>query len=534
MHRTHRKPVNLTASAPIHDHENGRRRAPTHPMRFWITLLLAAPSLLSQSAVKPDPLGRDNPRSSVTNFLEACQDRDYAKAAQYLDLSSVPQSLRAQRGPELARQLDAVLNTDPHFSVFRLSREQQGGLSDDSGAARITIATAMEGVKPAPIDLARVAPAPGATPVWLFSAETVFEAPKLTVSSGTSAIERRLPPFLSTIQILETPLWKWIALLLGALLLTAISRQFDRLTAVVVRAAADRLHLGGHVAWVQAMLGPVRVFICLLLFRVGLEAIGPSAITRLYVGRFAGALLVWSIAWCFTRLAGLMFARAEDRMDEGRRFASRSVLHLGRRTVNTTIVILAILLVLGNWGYNTSTLIAGLGVGGIAIALAAQQTISNVFGGVSVIADHPIRVGEYGKFGDLLGTLEDIGLRSTRIRTLNRTIVSVPNSTLAGYNLENYASRDKILFNPTLSIKRGVPEDRIRTLIENLGKMLTEHKELELVPTPVRIVGIAGGGVNVEIFCYVLVRDINRFYTIQGDLYLAIDQVLSAAQVELA
>ena len=228
MHRTHRKPVNLTASAPIHDHENGRRRAPTHPMRFWITLLLAAPPLLSQSAIKPDPLGRDNPRSSVTNFLEACQDRDYAKAAQYLDLSSVPQSLRAQRGPELARQLDAVLNTDPHFSVFRLSRDQQGGLSDDSAAARITIATAMEGVKPAPIDLARVAPAPGATPVWLFSAETVFEAPKLTVSSATSAIERRLPPFLSTIQILETPLWKWIALLLGALLLTAISRQFDR------------------------------------------------------------------------------------------------------------------------------------------------------------------------------------------------------------------------------------------------------------------------------------------------------------------
>jgi MscS family membrane protein len=511
-----------------------RERTPTHAMKFWITLLLAAPALLSQADNKPDPLGRDNPRSSITNFLEACQDRDFSKAAQYLDLSSIPQSLRGQRGPDLARQLDAVLNGDPHFNVFRLSRDPQGGLTGDSVAARLHISTAMEGGKPVTVDLAHVAPSPGAAPVWLFSAETVFDAPKMSVSSETSAIARRLPPFLSTIQVLETPLWKWIALLLGALLLTALSRQFDRLTAAVVRVAADRLRLGSHVGWVQAMLAPVRVFICLLLFRAGLEAIGPSAISRLYVGRIAGALLVWSIAWCFTRLAGITFARAEERMDPDRRFASRSVLHLGRRTINTGIVILAILLVLSNWGYNTATLVAGLGVGGIAIALAAQQTISNIFGGVSVIADHPIRVGEYGKFGDLLGTLEDIGLRSTRIRTLGRTIVSVPNSTLAGYNLENYASRDKILFNPTLPIKRGAAEEKVRALVENLGHMLGDHKELELVPTPVRIVGIAGGGLNLEIFCYVLTRDMNRFYTIQGDLYLSIDRALSEAQVELA
>jgi MscS family membrane protein len=503
-------------------------------MKFWLTLLLFASPNFAQPASKPDPLGRENPRSSVTNFLEACQDRDYAKAAQYLDLSAVPQSLRGERGPDLARQLDAVLNTDPHFSVFRLSRDPQGDLPSDSSNPRVHIASAMEGGKPVTVDLARVAAAPGTAPVWLFSAETVFDAPRMSASQATSPIARRLPPFFSTIQILETPLWKWIALILAALLLMGISRQFDRLTTLVVRTAADRLRLGGHVGWVQALLAPVRVLFCLLIFRVGLEAIGPSAIARLYVGRLAGALLVWSIAWCFTRLAALTFARTEARMDEDRRFASRAVLHLGRRTINTSIVILAVLLVLSNWGYNTATLVAGLGVGGIAIALAAQQTISNIFGGVSVIADHPIRVGEYGKFGDLLGTLEDIGLRSTRIRTLNRTIVSVPNSTLAGYNLENYASRDKILFNPTLTIKRGAPDDQVRALVERLRKMLAEHKELEVVPAPVRIVGIAGGGVNIEIFCYVLTRDMDRFYTVQGDLLLAIDRALIESKIELA
>src|ERR1700683_5314182 len=142
------------------------------------------------------------------------------------------------------------------------------------------------------------------------------------------------------------------------------------------------------------------------------------------------------------------------------------MLHVGRPTANATIVVFGVLLVLSNWGYNTATLVAGLGVGGIAIALAAQQTLANVFGGVSIIGDRPVGIGEFGKFGDLTGTVEDIGMRSTRIRTLNRTVVSVPNSSFAGYNLENYSSRDKILFNPAFQIKRTAAAGKMHGLIE--------------------------------------------------------------------
>jgi MscS family membrane protein len=210
------------------------------------------------------------------------------------------------------------------------------------------------------------------------------------------------------------------------------------------------------------------------------------------------------------------------------------MLHLGRRTANAAIVVLAALLVLSNWGYNTATLVAGLGVGGIAIALAAQQTLANVFGGVSIIGDHPVGIGEFGKFGDLIGTVEDIGMRSTRIRTLNRTVVSVPNSSFAGYNLENYSSRDKILFNPTLSIKRTTPEDQVLHLVESLRQMLAANQLVECVPTPVRVTGLSAGALNVEIFCYVRTADIDKFYIIQGDLLLSINRVLQEGSVELA
>ena len=197
------------------------------------------------------------------------------------------------------------------------------------------------------------------------------------------------------------------------------------------------------------------------------------------------------------------------------------------------IVVFGILIILESWGYNTATLLAGLGVGGIAVALAAQQTIANIFGGVSLVGDSPVRIGEFGKFGDLTGVVEDIGMRSTRIRTLNRTIVSVPNANFAGLNLENYSVRDKILFNPTFQIKRTTTEEQIHALMEALEKMFAGRKELEAGPPPVRLTGLAAGYLSLEVFTYVRTRDINEFYKIQGNLLLAINDIFKTQNIEL-
>ncbi len=102
------------------------------------------------------------------------------------------------------------------------------------------------------------------------------------------------------------------------------------------------------------------------------------------------------------------------------------------------------------WGYNTTTLLAGLGIGGVALALASQKTIENLFGSVAVISDRPVSVGDFCKFGSSMGTVEDIGLRSTRIRTLDRTLVTVPNGSFSTMTLENFDRRDKTLFHVTL------------------------------------------------------------------------------------
>jgi MscS family membrane protein len=129
--------------------------------------------------------------------------------------------------------------------------------------------------------------------------------------------------------------------------------------------------------------------------------------------------------------------------------------------------------------------------------------------------------------------VEDIGMRSARIRTLQRTIVSMPNSSFAGISLENYSVRDKILFNPVLQIKRATPKDSIRRVMSSIQDALSKNKMIELGPTPVRISGFTASSFAIEIFAYVLTPDINEFYKIEAELFLTLDDVLASAGVEL-
>jgi MscS family membrane protein len=500
-----------------------------------MSAILLVPALFaSPAAPSADPLNRQNPRSAVTGFLEACREQDYRKAAQYLDLRQLSASDREKNGPALATRLEAVFNSDSTFNVLDLTRNPQGDQSDSSDPNRQHVITIPQDGRNLTLDLERVTLQNGGPALWLFSNDTVVAIPKIRISTLPSAIERYLPPFLVLRQFLETPLWKWIALIVLALLMVSFSRLLDRLLALLAKLPAQRLKARWNVPWMDVVIQPLRIILCLAVFRIGVGILDPSAITRLYIGRGLDLILVWSIAWCMVRLVGLFMNHMELRLDTTQHLASRTMLRLGRRTATATITVFAILLVLQNWGYNTSTLIAGLGVGGIAIALAAQQTVANVFGGVSLIGDHPIRIGEFGKFGDMEGVVEDIGMRSTRVRTLNRTIVSVPNANFAGLNLENFSVRDKILFNPTFQIKRSTTEEQVHSLIEAIDKMLASRRDLEPVATPARLIAINSGSFSLEIFCYVLTADINQFYKIQGDLLLGLNGLFNSSHIELA
>ena len=451
-----------------------------------------------------------------------------------MDLRRVPQNVRDQEGQQLAKKLVEILNSDSRFSVLALSRNPQGDQTSGAAQNRQDVATISQNGRNLTLDVEQVTLQNGGPAVWLFSQETVRAIPNIQVSSAAPAIERYIPAVLVHSEFLDTALWKWLALMVIAIAMISLSRMIDRVLLAVAGLIKDRFHIQWQVPWIEVLSRPIRVMLWLAVLRIGIGVVNPSAVARLYIGRGLQIVFVWMVAWCVVRVVDLLLMRLEARLETPQQLASRTILRLGRRTANVTIAVFAILVILQSWGYNTATLLAGLGVGGIAIALAAQQTLANVFGGVSLIGDNPIAIGELGKFGDMVGVVEDIGMRSTRVRTLNRTVISVPNSNFAGLNLENYSSRDKLLFNPTFQIKRTTSDDQIRDLLARLTQLISGRNDLERLAVPARMIGLASGSFAIELFCYVLTTDMNVFYKVQGEMLLAINHIFQELNIELA
>jgi MscS family membrane protein len=185
-------------------------------------------------------------------------------------------------------------------------------------------------------------------------------------------------------------------------------------------------------------------------------------------------------------------------------------------------------------GFNLTTVLAGLGIGGLAIAFAAQKTLENLFGGVSVLADEVIRVGDTCRFGDRTGTIEDISLRSTRIRTAERTEISIPNGALATMNVENLTRRDKLLFNPTIGVRYETTPDQLRYLLANARRMLYEHPKIETASARIRFVSFAQSALNLEIFSYILTTDDAEYNAVREDILLRLMDIVKDSGTKFA
>ncbi len=334
--------------------------------------------------------------------------------------------------------------------------------------------------------------------------------------------------------LLDTPLWRWIALALLALVLAGLSQLFSRIGLALAERAAKRFGPEATHGAVETLWSPIRWLTCVVLFRAGMEWIGPAPRLRTYLERGLALAFFLGLGWLAARLTDVGMDRLRAVMVARHRNFSSSVLPMLSRLVKIAILMLALAAVLSDWGYNATTIIAGLGVGSIALALAAQKTIENFFGSVSVISDRPVSVGDFCRFGDRLGTVEDIGLRSTRLRTADRTLVSVPNAQFSSMTLENFARRDKMLFHLTLNLRRDTTPDQVRTLLEAIARILAGHSEVETGALPVRFVGVGTYSLDIEIFTYILTRDDDKFLRTQQDLLLQILDAVEHAGTALA
>jgi MscS family membrane protein len=485
---------------------------------------LLAGLLQAQTGAPPiaDPLGRTSPQSAIYQFLEACHARDYSRASHYLDLRQMNPSDRAKNGQELSRQLEDLLDDTP-FDIATLSREPQGDTSDGLGFNFERLDTFHVGGQTQDLQLEKVELKQGLR-VWMVSAASIAMIPTAHQAITETAFEKHLPQPLVTFEILDTPVWRWIALILMGVAIWYLASTIARGLVAVLRRMTEA----------PGLRRPIRLALASVGFRLAMELAPPSSLLRLYIERGLQVAFALAVAWGLAVIIDLLTKRWGSRLDPRLAGMSYSVLPLVRQILRGIIFLFSLMWVVRAWGYDTTALLAGLGVGGIAIALAAQKTIENLFGGVSVIGDRPVLVGDVCHFGDRTGTIMHIGLRSTKIRTDDRTIVSVPNAQFSSITLENISARDKIWFHPTLSLRRNTTSEQLKNVLASCREVIVNHADVEHGKMPVRLVGMGTYSLDIEVNAYVTTTDYDRFLDIQQDLLLQLLQAVEHSGAALA
>jgi MscS family membrane protein len=447
----------------------------------------AAPATAAAPQPEPwtDPLGRSTPRGATRGFLEAARSGDHARAALYLNN-------RRSDATEIARKVFAVLDTRLPARLVRISEAREG--SDPATPNREIVGTIEGKDGPADVVLERVQRSTEPGPIWLISQQTINAAVSQYDEIATSRWNGLVPKFLISTRLVGLRLVDILAILIGLPLLY--------LAAVLLNRALTPL-VG--LAFRKAESQPRSVL---------------PASARLLLVVVAGRWL----------MAALPLSLTVRQM-----FSTLAILIIiVRRAADLLILFAAVIAGLFHFGIDPTPALAGLGVGGIAVALAAQKTLENVIAGASLIFDQAVRVGDFLKMGEVQGTVEHVGLRSTRIRTLDRTVVSVPNGQIANVSLETISARDKFWFHHVVGLVYETTPAQLHEVTDGIRALLANHPLVDVSSVRVRFIRLGAFSLDVDVFAYLLARDWNHFLEIQEELLFGITDVVSRAGTSIA
>ena len=465
----------------------------------------------------PTSYAPDTPRGAMARFMEACRSGEYAKAAEYLNLSQLRRAERARVGAELARELEIILDRVLWLDLDKLSTERDGDPTDGLPPLRDSIGTINTKDGPVEVVIERVTEANGQQ-VWKFGADVVAIIPALYEEYGWGPLARVLPAPFFEIRMLRIRLWQWIGLgLLGAVAWVVswlLRGVLIRTARFVLSRSTDEVAPGRLAAGTAE---PLRLLLAVVVCALGLPLLGLAVPVHRVLGGILKSLAIVALAWLFLRILDEYAQRFERRLDQH----ARDTAHLGRRTLKVFIVIIAFIAALQNFGFNVTGLLAGLGVGGLAVALAAQKTVENLFGSISLVADQPVRLGDVCRFGDTVGTVEDIGLRSTRIRTVSRTLVTIPNAQFSTMAIENLSVRDRIPVRATLALPQGTTAARMREVLARLREQVAGVPRVDAASARATLVRLESQAVDVELFVYAMTTSWEEYVEVREQVLLA-------------
>ena len=328
--------------------------------------------------------------------------------------------------------------------------------------------------------------------------------------------------------------WQWIALPVLVLGAFGLGRLLGAITRRLLRRAFRHTASTVDERWLSSVAPALTALWATAVFKLGLPwlELNPGA------GRGAESLLsaavVVAVFWTLWRSVDALVELTVERAWGSQNASARSMLIVGGNLLKTAVALTGAVTAAATFGYPVTTVVAGLGIGGIAFAFGAQKTVEHLFGSIALATDQPCRVGDVIKVEDLVGQVEQIGTRSTRIRTPDRTVVTIPNGRLADLRIESYAARDRMRLAAVVTLAYGVTESQLRQVVGGIEGVLRAHPLLWPDVAVARLSSLGAASVDVEVLCWFQTTDFEVFRTCRQDVLLGILRVVEEAGVSFA
>ena len=465
-----------------------------------------------------------SPRAALASFLRLAESGDWEGAAQYL---AVPPAER-DRALQLARRLKSVLDQRVAIDLRTVSAAASGDTTDgDALGDRIAVIASANG-REDPVRLVRRATtASGDQPFWVFPPATVALIDPWFEALGVPWLRERLPETLMREGPFYVYYWQWLGLALAVPVVLLVALGLGAL----MRGVLGRIARHTVTEWDDLLLehlrGPFRLWAASVATGPLLAVLDLNTRMAAFLASLTRGLVLLSIFWGLLRIIRL----AQDRVANaawatGQGTQARTLVPLLGNLLRVTLAVVALLVALAQFGYPVGTLLAGLGIGGIAVALAAQKTVEHLFGSVSLAADRAFRVGDWVRAGTSEGTVERIGLRSTSFRTVDRTVVRIPNGRLADERIETFGERDRILLRTDIDLTYTTSPEQLERIRDALEATLRAHPLIFSEVVRVHVVGFTDSAIRLNVVSWFLTTDWNEFLRIRHEMLIAFMRVI--------
>ena len=509
----------------------GLTTSPTSAFAVSIAPPVVTPPTSSAANASEADETPDSPRASMRAYLDLCDRSRFEEAARYLDL---PRG-QEKKGPELAQKLFVVLEARLLVSPDQLSPRPEGKADEPGIPAGTEELGKLKDAKGHNVAIRIVrhdAKTPEDESRWVFSQTTVQAVDPLYASLRGRWIRDRLPAFLLEQGPWSLYFWQWLAIPVLAGIALGIGRILTWMCGKFARALLGRLPWTARI--LDRLARPVTVGWAIVVFWLLVPDLALTIRAEELMGRILRALAYLAFFWGLLRTVSV----AGDELATGEygemKPSLRSLTSVGVRLGKLVVGAIALMVALSALGYPVTTVIAGLGIGGVALALAAQKTVENLFGSVSILVDQPFQVGDTIRVDTVEGTVETIGLRSTRMRTVDRTLIIIPNGKLADMRIESLGPRDRMRFATRLSLARETSSDQLRKIVEEIAKDLRAHEKVRVNDVSVRLGGLGEQSYDIDASATVETVDANEFAKVREDLLLACVAAVERSGAQLA